>query len=416
MLSDTIIRSGRVHDAVRGGPLGPHLEGFVTAAAARGYTKASLRDLVLGAAWFAQYVSARGITDVRELRNHHVRDFIRTLAGVSHVTAATRGRRGARSLLHYLRTSGLVPPEPAAVSVYAWVLDEWLALLREHRGLTAESVDVYRRQVEPFLQDLQGEAQPHRFATVAPARVREFLDRYAPRFARVTRKNLVNALRGFLRFAFRAGYLQRDVARSIERVPCFTLDRLPRGPKWEDLPQLLTTVDRSTALGRRDFAILLVLITYGVRAGQLTRLRLEDVHWREERLTFPPAKRGRAIDVPLTPAVGNALVDYLRAGRPASPARPVFLSSDPPFGPLAAHSVYNVVGRAFRIAGIASPHRGSHAIRHAWATRAFAQGHDLKTVADLLGHRQLESTRIYTKVDYPQLRSVGLPWPEEVRS
>ena len=94
----------------------------------------------------------------------------------------------------------------------------------------------------------------------------------------------------------------------------------------------------------------------------------------------------------------------------------MFLSSDPPFGPLAAHSIYNVVGRAFRVAGIASPHCGSHAIRHAWATRAFAQGHDLKTVADLLGHRQLESTRIYTKVDYPQLRSVGLPWPEEVRS
>jgi len=415
MLFETIIRSRRVREAIRGGPLGPPMDGFVTAAAGMGYTKGSLHDLVLGASWFAQYVSARGITDVRQLRNHHVRDFMRTLAGVSHVTAATRGRRGARRLLQYLRASGLVPPEPAATSAYAWVLDEWLALLREHRGLTAQSVDVYRRQVEPFLQDLQADAQPHRLAALSPTRVREFLDRHAPRFARITLKNLVNALRGFLRFAFRAGYLQRDVAGSIERVPCFTLDRLPRGPRWEDLPQLLRTVDRSTALGRRDFAILLVLMTYGVRAGQLARLRLEDVHWREDRLTFPPAKRGRAIDVPLTPAVGNALVHYLRAGRPASPARQVFLSSDPPFAPLAASSVYNVVGRAFRVAGIASPHRGSHAIRHAWATRAFAQGHGLKTVADLLGHRQLESTRIYTKVDYPQLRSVGLPWPEEGR-
>ena len=413
---DSVIRSSRVREAIRCGPLGPHMDGFVTAAAGLGYTKASLHDLVLGASWFAQYVSARGITDVRALRNHHVRDFIRTPAGASHVTAATRGRRGARRLLQYLRASGILPPEPAPASAYAWVLDEWLALLREHRGLTAQSVDVYRRQVEPFLQHLQAEAQPHRLAALSPTRVREFLAWHAPRFARITRKNLVNALRGFLRFAFRAGYLQRDVARSLERVPCFTLDRLPRGPRWEDLPQLLTTVDRSTALGRRDFAILLVLLTYGVRAGQLTRLRLEHVHWREARLTVPPAKRGRAIDVPLMPAVGNALVHYLRAGRPAGPARQVFLSSDPPFGPLAASSVYNVVGRAFRVAGIASPHRGSHAIRHAWATRAFAQGHRLKTVADLLGHRQLDSTRIYTKVDSPRLRSVGLPRPEEVRS
>ena len=420
MLFENIIQSRWVCEAIRCGPLGPYMDGFVTAAAGMGYTKGSLYDMVLGASWFARYVTASGITDVRELRHHHVRDFIRTRAvfrdGTSHVTASTRGRRGARHLLHYLRTSGIVPPEPVAESAYAWVLDEWLALLRQHRGLTAQSVDLYRRQVEPFLHDLQADAQPHRLDALSPTRVREYLQRHAPRFARVTRKNLVMTLRGFLRFAFRAGYLQRDVASSIERVPCFTLDRLPRGPKWEDLPQLLTTVDRSTALGRRDFAILLALMTYGVRAGQLTSLRLEEVHWREDRITFPPAKRGRAIDVPLTPAVGNALVHYLRAGRPASAARQVFLSSDPPFRPLAASSVYNVVARAFRVAGIASPHRGSHAIRHAWATRAFAQGHGLKTVADLLGHRQLESTRIYTKVEYPQLRSVGLPWPEEVRS
>jgi integrase/recombinase XerD len=420
MMFESVIRSRRVREAIRCGPLGPHMDGFVTAAAGMGYTKGSLHDLVLGASWFARYVSASGITDVRELRDHHVRDFIRALAvfrdGTSHVTASTRGRRGARHLLHYLRTNGIVPPEPVATSAYAWVLDEWLAVLREHRGLTAQSVALCRRQVEPFLQDLEAEAQPHRLAALSPTRVREYLQRHAPCFARVTRKNLVVTLRGFLRYAFRAGYLHRDVASSIERVPCFTLDRLPRGPKREDLPQLLTSVDRSTALGRRDFAILLTLLTYGVRAGQLTRLRLEDVHWREGRITFPPAKQGRAIDVPLTPAVGNALVHYLRAGRPASTARQVFLSSDPPFRPLAASSVYNVVARAFRVAGIASPHRGSHAIRHAWATRVFAQGHGLKTVADLLGHRRLDSTRIYAKVDYPQLRSVGLPWPEEVRS
>jgi len=93
----------------------------------------------------------------------------------------------------------------------------------------------------------------------------------------------------------------------------------------------------------------------------------------------------------------------------------VFLSLIPPFRPLAASSVYNVVAPAFLHSGIASPHRGSDAIRHAWATRAFAQGQRLKTVADLLGHRSLESTRIYTKVDYAQLRSVGLRWPVEVR-
>lgn len=420
MTFESIIRSRRVREAVRGGLLGPYLDGFVTAVASVGYTKRSLYDLVLGASQFARYLSARGLTDVQALRDRHVQEFIRTLPVFrccnGYLMPSARGSRGARHLLHYLRTSGIVPPEPVGDRAYGWLLDEWLAFLRQHRGLAPKSLELYRGQVEPFLQDLQADARPDRFATLSPTRVRAYLQREAPRFARVTRKNLVITLRGLLRFAFSAGYLQHDVARAIERVPCFTLDRLPRGPKWEELPKLLTTVDRATPLGRRDFALLLILITYGVRAGQLTGLRLEDIHWREERITFPPAKQGRPIEVPLTPAVGDALLGYLRDGRPPSAARQLFLALTVPFRPLAASSVYNVVSRAFRVAGIASPHHGSHAIRHAWASRAFAQGQRLKTVADLLGHRSLESTRIYTKVDYPQLRCVGLPWPEEVRS
>jgi site-specific recombinase XerD len=246
-------------------------------------------------------------------------------------------------------------------------------------------------------------------------RVRKYLQHQAPRFARVTRKNLVITLRSFLRFAFGSGYLQRDIAGAIERVPCFALARLPRGPKWEDLAKILATVDRGTTLGRRNFAILLMLMTYGVRAVQLTSLRLDDVNWRENQITFPAAKRGRPINAPLTAAAGNALLQYIRDGRPASRERRVFLSVVPPFRPLTAGSLCNITTPAFIHSGIASPHRGSHAIRHAWATRAFAQGQRLKTVADLLGHRGLESTRIYTKVDYAQLRSVGLGWPAEVR-
>jgi integrase len=144
-------------------------------------------------------------------------------------------------------------------------------------------------------------------------------------------------------------------------------------------------------------------------------LRLQDVHWRDGHITFPAAKRGRQVTSPLTTSVGSALLEYIRYNRPETTARQIFLSLDPPFQPLAATSVYNIVCRAFQLSGIESPHRGSHAIRHAWATRAFAQGQSLKTVADLLGHRSIESTRIYTKVDYTQLRSVGLGWPEEVR-
>jgi len=131
---------------------------------------------------------------------------------------------------------------------------------------------------------------PDRFAALSPRRVREYLQHRAPRFARVTQNNLVITLRSFLRFAVGSGYLQPDVAAAIERVPCFTL-RLPRGSKWAELPKMLATVNRATTPGRRAFAILLTLMTYGVRAGQLTSLRLDDVNWRDSRIIFPPAKR-----------------------------------------------------------------------------------------------------------------------------
>jgi integrase/recombinase XerD len=416
---ESIIRSGQVREAVRSSCLGPYIDGFVDAAATVGYTRSSFRDLVVGTSQFARFLTASGITDVRQLRDHHVQSFIGTLPVCQrkkgYSMPAGRGSRAARSALRYLRASGIVPPEPAADRVYTWVLEKWITFLYRHRGLAANSVALYRRTVEPFLQELREDAMPDRFAALSSMRVREYLQHRAPRFARVTRKNLVITLRSFLRFAFGSGYLQRDVAGAIERVPCFTLDRLPRGPKWEDLPKMLATIDRGSKLGRRNFAILLTLMTYGVRAGQLTSLRLDDVNWRDSQIIFPRAKRGRPINAPLTAAVGDALLQYIREGRPITRERRVFLSLVPPYRPLAAGSVYNVVAQAFLDSGIASPHRGSHAIRHAWATRAFAQGQRLKTVADLLGHRSLESTRIYTKVDYTQLRSVGLCWPAEVR-
>jgi site-specific recombinase XerD len=396
------------------------MDRFVDAAATVGYTQSSLYDLVLGASQFARYLAEAGVTDVLQIRNCHLHDFIAKLPVYKccngYSMPSVRGSRGARALLQYLRIDGIIPSEPATEQPYSWILDEWLAFLDRQLGLATKSVHLYRRIVEPFLQDLGGDVTPDNLKVLAPARVREYVQRQAPRFARATRKNLVITLRSFLRFAFSAGYLQHAVANAIERVPCFALDRLPRGPKWEDLPKLLATIDRSTGLGRRDFAILLTLMTYGVRAGQLTGLRLDDVHWRDAQITFPSAKRGRRINAPLTDAVGDAFLQYIREGRPNSKARQVFLSSAPPFQPLAVTSVYNVVSRAFRVSAIASPHWGSHAIRHAWATRALAQGQRLKTIADLLGHRSIESTRIYTKVDYTQLRSVGLPWPEEARS
>jgi integrase/recombinase XerD len=412
----TLIRSERLRRSVEASPLGPYMEGFVSTVAGIGYTPQSLYDVVLGATEFARHLVATGVTDVAALRERDVTAFVGTLpvyrCRERYRMPCVRGSRAGHHMLRYLRMLGVTVPEPVPMRAYGWVLDEWLTMLRDHRGLAPQSVDLYRRNVEPFLEELGADASPERLVALSPERARAYVQRQAPRLARVTRKNRVITLRSFLRFAFSRGYLARDVSDALDRVPCFTQDRLPRGPKWEDLAKVLMAVNRSAPQGRRDFAILLLLMTYGVRRGQLVELRVDDVHWSQSTITFPVAKRGRRVEMPLTSSAGDALVHYLRESRPPTSERRIFLSTAPPFRALAAGSVYNIVSAAFRAADIESPHRGSHAIRHAWATRAMAQGQSLKTIADLLGHRSLESTRIYAKVDVTQLRAVSLAWPE----
>lgn len=146
-----------------------------------------------------------------------------------------------------------------------------------------------------------------------------------------TRKAVTSTLRIFLRFAWRRGWTQQNLSALVLSPPCFRQQELPRGPRWEDVLKLPPTADRSTARGLRDYAILLTLITYGARAGQLCALRLADLNWRGSTLRFCAAKQGKAVELPLLDPVGEAIVDYLRRGRPSSVSRAVFLSSKPPF-------------------------------------------------------------------------------------
>jgi site-specific recombinase XerD len=176
--------------------------------------------------------------------------------------------------------------------------------------------------------------------------------------------------------------------------------------------RLLATPERSTNQGRRDYAILLILITYGVRACQVANLKLQNLDWRRMEIRFPPAKGGRAIKAPLTRPVGKAVVDYLRKGRLPTECRSLFMTQRAPIRPLVPHRICSIVQRAFQKAGIVSPHHGSNALRHAWATRMLAAGRSLKVIADLLGHRKIDTTLIYAKVDFNRLREVALPWPQ----
>ena len=167
--------------------------------------------------------------------------------------------------------------------------------------------------------------------------------------------------------------------------------------------------------GRRDYAIVQLLYTYGVRGGQVRALRLEDIDWAKNQILFKALKHGKDSRLPLTPEVGESLLDYLRNSRPSSSSPHVFLTSRAPYHPLPrSNSLSAIVQRHIQAAGIELSSKGAHAFRHCFATRMLDKGHCLKEIADVLGHRHLATTFIYTKVEFNGLRQVALQWPQEV--
>jgi site-specific recombinase XerD len=222
------------------------------------------------------------------------------------------------------------------------------------------------------------------------------------------------ALRTFLRFCFHEGYIRQRLDHAVPTLRTYKLARVPRGLTEAQAHAVLESVERTTDVGRRDHAILTLLHTYGVRGGQVRALRLDDIHWPQDQILFRATKGGKDSLLPLTADVGDSVLAYLRNGRPHSAFREVFLTCRAPYCPLrASNSLSEIIRRHILALGLEMPSKGAHVFRHAFATRMVADGHPFKAVADMLGHRYLSTTFIYTKVDFNALSQVPLEWPRE---
>jgi integrase len=176
----------------------------------------------------------------------------------------------------------------------------------------------------------------------------------------------------------------------------------------------MAAVDRRSALGKRDYAILILLISYGLRAIEIARLALDDIDWRQGRLRIPERKAGHSTSYPISDAVGDAIAAYLKDGRPTSNHREVFLSLTPPFPPATVSVVCQCATRYLRAAGVSVRRRGSHTFRHTCVQRLVDVGMPLQKIGDYVGHRSPQSTRIYGKVAIETLREVALGDGEDV--
>ena len=334
-------------------------------------------------------------------------------ASLSSAENKKRYRTAVNYLLRYVGEEELsIRPQPP---LYAPLLQDHLEWLRRTRNVAASTIETRSCYVGRFLAWLDADATPVGLRELRTQRIEQYLLEQSQRNGSRGGVDMRTALRMFLRYCYLNGYLSQRLEHAVPSVSHYQLARAPRYLSDEQAQQVLAGVDRSTAIGLRDYAILQMLYCYGVRGGQVRRLRLTDVDWRANTILFPAVKGGDNSHLPLIQPVGNSLLEYLQGGRPSSSHPEVFLSALPPFPPIITPSGFSdIVSRRVQAAGIEGQW-GTHCMRHGFATRMLNAGHSLKAIADLIGHRCITSTFIYTKVEFEALREAALEWPEEAR-
>jgi len=327
------------------------------------------------------------------------------------------GRRTMHILLEYLSDIGAVAlagreREAEEMTEIERLVSSFGRYLTEERALSAATLQNYPPLARRFLEERFPGEEPLPLAAISGGDITAFVQRHARDLGAGRAKLMVTALRSFFRFLRFRGDVTTDLAACVPTVADWRLAGLPKYITADEIERLLASCDRRTAVGARDFAILLLLSRLGLRAGEVAGLRLEHIDWANGEFSVR-GKGGRCGRLPLPMDVGEAIAAYLREGRPVCSCRQVFVRVRAPWvGFTTSGAVSDVVRHALQRAGLHPPHRGAHLLRHSVATHMLRQGAKLSEIGELLRHRSPDTTAIYAKVDVASLRRLAQPWPE----
>ena len=393
----------------RFGPLKPHVAAFSATLAEAGYARISVEIRLRLLSHLGRWMQ-RTRRPVADLCQDALETFLRAYRRRLQLKASDRCT--LRCFIEHLQHQGVIAVPtvgPEHKESFMDVERRYEDHLLKERGLTTATVERYTWFVHRFLLSRFDQGQLS-LKKLQASDVSKFVLQNAHCTGPQRAQLMVSALRSFFRFLTQEGEMQTDLAGFILSVPCRTLDGLPKYISKSEVEKVLANCDRGTPIGRRDYAILLLLARLGLRAGEVARLQLEDVEWRSGEIHV--LGKGQVRDrLPLLRDVGEALVNYLR-DRPRSPSRNVFLRMIAPRGPFRKSSIVSMVVRqALSRAGLKPPHRGAHLLRHSLATGLLRSRASMAEVAELLRHRCLSNTEIYAKVDSQSLRALARPWP-----
>jgi integrase/recombinase XerD len=396
------------------GPLAAYLVSFAESLRAQGYCLYWQKRQVRIAACFSRWLKQTHV-EARSICADHVVRYFRYRA--RHVQILSGDTTAITHFIDLLRHQGVIPPEKKSVprltsaERYSQAYELYL---RDTRALAKATIHNYVPFVRTFLNDRFG-ARRATLSRLCADDVVKFVQRQVPRLHLKQAKLMTTALRSFLRFARYRGDVTLDLAAAVPTVANWSMTSIPRAIPADQVEQVLASIDRSTAVGRRDYAILLLLARLGLRSSEVVFLELDDIDWNAGHFSVR-GKNGQRSDLPLSTECGKAIAAYLRHGRPKSNCRQVFLRSKAPIDGLQGPSSLGAIVRhSLERADIKAPTYGAHQFRHGLATDMLGQGASLGEIGDVLGHCHPQTTMIYAKVDIKALRTLALPWPGSVK-
>ena len=418
---DQYFKKPQTVDRIRESWLGEPIERYVVWLSDNGYAARNVERRVPILMHFSEFARERGATAFDQLpglvdafvdhwvrtrrRRGRTREARRHIAGAARVPVAQM----LALLVPGYRYRFREPLPPPFVEAAPGFFD----YLRNERGLRPLSIALYEHNLRRFQAYLE-RIELRTLDALSPAVLSAFAVDAGRELGKGSLSALCSHVRVFLRYLHRERVHARDLSASVDCPRVYRLSTVPRSISWDDVQRLLDSVDRRTPVGKRDFAILLLLVTYGLRAAEVAGLTLDSIDWERERLEIPGRKANHHTAFPLSAVVGAAIVDYLRHGRPESSARALFLAAQAPFPPARARLISQCASRRLRQAGIQVARAGSHTLRHSCVRRLVDAQFSLKAIGDYIGHSRPKSTEVYAKVDLEALREVALGHGEEL--
>jgi integrase/recombinase XerD len=409
---DHYFRYEAIRRRLRVGPLSAYLDVFARQLSEYGYAIDTGQQQLRVVSHLSQWMGRRSL-QAHDLSEPVLKRFL-----------ADRRRQGRlrntdpRALgwfLEHLRQTGVVGPAPPFLvdGMQEALERDFERYLLQERGLAAATIANYLGAARTFLTTHFGKvtADPQR---LRPSDVIRFVHRIAQSKPSPSAKFTITGLRAFLRFLYVQGRTATDLTPFVPTVPHWKVTAIPRSLKDHEVESLLRSCDRTSRVGKRDYAVLCLLARLGLRAGEVAALTLDDIDWRAGELTVR-GKGGTRERLPLPAEAGQAVAAYLREARPPCATRHLLVTARAPFHEFAGPTtVCRIVEQALKRAGLNPPQRGAHLLRHSLATALLRRGASLQEIGDVLRHRHPATTQIYAKVDVAALQALAQPWPEEV--